>query len=249
VLAPLRHRRFFGLGELNVAIAERVAEVNRRPFRGLDISRRDLYQDLERSALRPLPATPYEFATWKLVTVNIDYHVEFDHHYYSVPYQLVRERVEARATMTTVETFHHGRRVASHARSYRRGGFTTNRDHMPARHRAHLEWTPSRLMGWATAVGPNVAELVDTMLRTRPHPEHGYRACLGLMRLVRAYGEERVDAACARALAINGPSYRSVASILKNGLDRLPPAGWSPVPAPVSHENLRGPEYYRALGA
>ena len=249
VLAPLRNRRFHSLSELNQAIAEKTAEVNGRPFRGLPTSRRDLFVEIEKAALRPLPTVRYEFATWKQAKLNIDYHVEFDHHYYSAPHQLVRQPVEVRATMSVVEIFHRGRRVASHRRDFSRRRFVTDPEHMPAAHRAHLEWTPSRLVSWAASVSPAVAEVADTILRTRPHPEHGYRACLGLMRLVSRYGTERVNAACERALVINGASYRSVESILKNGLDRvpLPPAQLTVVtPAPVAHENLRGADYYRA---
>ena len=249
VLAPLRNRRFFSLDALNQAIAEKRAEVNARPFRGLPSSRRDLFTEIDKVALRPLPATRYEFATWKRGKLNIDYHVEFDHHYYSAPYQLVRQEVEVRATTSVVEVFHRGRRVASHRREHGRRRFITDPEHMPAAHRAHLEWTPSRLVAWAAKVSPAVAEVADTILRTRPHPEHGYRACLGLMRLVRTYGEERVTAACERALAINGVSYRSVESILKNGLDRVPlsPTRLTVVATPpVAHENLRGADYYRA---
>lgn len=248
VLAPLRNRRFFSLGELNTALAEKTAEVNRRPFRGQPSSRRDLFEEIEKPALKPLPVMRYEFAGWKNAKLNIDYHVEFDHRYYSAPYQLVRQPVEVRATISVVEIFHNGRRVASHRREYGRRRFITDPEHMPASHRAHSEWTPSRLVGWAASIGPQVAEVADTILRTRPHPEHGYRACLGLMNLAKRYGKERLCAACQRALAINGVSYRSVESILKSGLDRkpLPPAQLALVaPAPVEHENLRGPDYYR----
>jgi transposase len=247
VLAPLRKRRFFSLADLNVAIAEQVALVNERRFRGQPISRKALFEELERPALQPLPATRYEFATWKPARVNIDYHVEFDTRFYSVPYRLARQTVELRATAGVVEIFHRGRRVASHARAYGRKRFLTKPEHMPAAHRAHLEWTPTRLVTWGATIGPAVAELMETMLRTRPHPEHGYRACLGLMSLVKRYGGERVTAACTRALAIGGTSYRSVDAILKNGLDKVPlasePQGLKVVP--IQHANLRGPAYYQ----
>jgi transposase len=178
--------------------------------------------------------------------VNIDYHVECDTRYYSVPHQLVHEAVEVRATASVVEVFHRGRRVASHVREYGRRRFITNPEHMPASHRAHLEWTPSRLVAWGASIGPPVAELMETILNTRPHPEHGYRACLGLMHLVKRYDRERVAAACQRALAIGGPSYRSVEAILKNGLDKVP---LSSAPAmkvvPIQHANLRGADYYQ----
>ena len=249
VLAPLRKRRYFALAHLNADIAEQVAEVNGGPFRGLPVSRRDLFRDLERPALRPLPQRRYEFATWKKAKVNIDYHVEFDLNYYSVPYRLVREQVEVRATQTTVEIFHNHQRVASHLRSHGRRCFITCPEHRPASHRAHLEWTPSRLLGWAAGVSAEVEEVVDTILRTRPHPEQGYRACLGLMRLAKRYGPERLGAACGRALALASPSYRTVESILKSGQDGQPLPNSRPAPpAPVEHENVRGAAYYRVEG-
>ena len=248
VLAPLRKRKFFSLDELNAAIAEQLKLVNDRPFRGQKISRRSLFEEIERHALQPLPASRYELATWKPARVNIDYHVELDQHYYSVPYRLAREAVEVRATTGVVEVFHSGRRVASHARAYGRRRFITDPEHMPAAHRAHLKWTPSRLVKWGATVGEPVAQLIETILNTRPHPEHGYRACLGLMRLVRQYGRERVSAACERALAINGTSYRSVEAILKSGLDRTPAAMDQPLSiVPIQHANLRGPNYYAQM--
>ncbi|GAC1576981.1 MAG: IS21-like element ISPsy14 family transposase [Candidatus Dormibacteria bacterium] len=247
VLAPLRNRRFYSPGELNAAIAETTAAVNGRAFRGLPSSRRDLFLESEKAALRPLPSARYEFPDWKKAKLNIDYHVEFDHHYYSAPHRLVRQEVEVRATVSVVEIFHRGRRVASHRREHGRRRFITDPAHMPASHRAHLEWTPSRLIGWAGTVGASVAEVAETIMRTRPHPEHGYRACMGLMRLAKVYGDERLSAACRRALVINATSYRSVESILKNGLDRVPATQLAlVVPEPVAHENVRGADYYRA---
>jgi len=248
VLAPLRKRRFFSLSEMNAAILDRVREVNDRPFRGQPTSRRELFLEMERPALQPLPVTRYEFASFKTATVNIDYHVEFDHRWYSVPHRLVRQKVEVRATGTTVEVFHRGRRVSSHLRESGRRRYVTEPEHMPASHRAHLEWTPSRLVDWAATAGPQVAELADRIMNSRPHPEHGYRACLGLMRLGRRFGNDRLAAACTRALAINACSYASVESILNKNLDRtpLPEVELSLVPTPPRHQNLRGAEYYRS---
>jgi transposase len=194
-----------------------------------------------------LPATRYEFAIWKPAKVNIDYHVEFDTRLYSVPYRLVREGVEVRATAAVVEVFHRGRRVASHMREYGRRRFITDPEHMPAAHRAHLEWTPSRLVSWGASVGQPVAQLVETILNTRPHPEHGYRACLGLMRLAKRYGPERLTAACQRALATGGISYSSVDAILKHDLDRAPLAVEPAKVVPIHHANLRGAAYYQQL--
>ncbi|HEV3398019.1 MAG TPA: IS21 family transposase, partial [Actinomycetes bacterium] len=243
-LAPLRNRRFFSLAELNEAIATQVAWLNGRAFRGEPTSRRELFEDMERKALKPLPSERFELAEWKKVTVNIDYHVEFDHRYYSVPYRLVRQRLDVRATATTVEVLKGGKRVASHAREHGRRRFVTNPDHMPASHRAHLEWSPSRLIAWAGTISPATAALVERILATRGHPEHGYRACLGLMNLAKRYGNERTGAACARALAVGAISYTSVKSILAEGLDRVPLPTPVSAPPPPDHENLRGADYW-----
>jgi transposase len=244
VLAPLRNRQFYSLAELNAAMAEELEELNNKAFRGEATSRRELFEELERPALKPLPRQPYELAEWKKATVNIDYHVEYDHHYYSVPYTLVRQKVEVRATQATIEVYRSSKRVASHAREHGRQRFVTDPAHMPASHRAHLEWTPSRLVGWAATVSPHVAELAEQLLLSKPHPEHAYRACLGLMSLAKRYGNERLSAACERALASGAISYSSVKSILKENLDRAPLPGRSPAPPPPEHENLRGAGYY-----
>jgi transposase len=245
VLAPLRNRRFFSLAELNEAIAERVAWLNARPFRGEPASRAELFAELERPVLQVLPARRYELAAWKKVTANIDYHVEFDRRYYSVPYRLVRQKLELRATREVIEVFKAGKRVASHAREYGRRRYVTDPEHMPAAHRAHAEWTPSRLVAWAATVSAATAALVERILESRPHPEHAYRACLGIMSLTKRYGPDRVGAACERALASGAVSYSSVKSILAEGLDRLPlnQPQQLPVP-PAAHDNLRGAAYW-----
>jgi len=244
VLAPLRHRTFFSLAELNRAIREGIEALNDRPFQKLAGSRRTLFEALDRPALLPLPARRYEHAEWKRATVNIDHHVEVDHNYYSVPHRLVRREVEVRLTATTVEVLHRGQRVASHVRSYGRGQYLTDERHRPAAHQRHLEWTPSRLIRWAEAVGPETARLVRTLLETRPHPEQGYRSCLGIIRLGRRFGSARLEAACGRALLLGALSYRSVRSILEKGLDRLPLEAPGQPPAPIRHPNLRGARYY-----
>ena len=212
----------------------------------LGVSRRALFERLDRPALRPLPLTPYEFAVWTDCGVNIDYHIEVAHNYYSVPYQLVHQRVEARRTATTVEVFLKGRRIASHRRLTGRGQVSTQPEHMPHAHRAHAEWTPSRLITWAAKTGPATAQVVSDILASRPHPEQGYRACLGLLRLGQRYGSERLDAACARAMQLGAPRYRTVQNILATGLEHLPleePASGS-VPVIPIHANLRGAAYY-----
>ncbi len=244
IAAALRNRTFFSLDEANRAIRERVAWLNARPFRKLAGSRDTLFAELDGPALRPLPATPYEYATWKQAKVSIDYHVELDRHYYSVPYGLVGERVDIRASVRTIEVFARGRRVASHPRSSAVGRHTTESAHMPESHRRHLEWTPGRLVAWGEQTGPATGALVAAILHSRPHPEQGFRSCLGIFRLGRRHGEARLEAACARALAVGALSYRSVDSILKAGLERAPLPEPPPVRATRTHANVRGPAAY-----
>ena len=244
VLAALRHRTFFTLDELNAAIGERIDAINDRPMKVVGVSRRALFEQLDRVALKPLPTTRYELAEWKPCRVNIDYHVEVEHNFYSVPYQLVHAPVEARFTQTTVEVFDNGRRVASHVRLIGRGRFATQLDHMPRAHRAHAEWTPSRLIAWAAQTGPATGRVVAGMLEQRPHPEQSYRACLGLMRLGRVHGAERLEAACARAERLRSYRYRTVEHILINQQDRLPLEEPAPARPALTHENVRGATYY-----
>ena len=245
IIARLRDRKFYSLAEANAAIAACVAEINARPFQKLDGSRQLLFEQVDRPALRPLPATRYEFATWHKARVNIDYHIVADKHYYSVPHQLVRQQVEVRLSAATVEIFRHSRRVASHARSHVRHGHTTDPAHMPESHRRHAEWTPARITGWAGKTGPATAAMVAKILESRPHPEQGYRAALGIIRLASRHGAERAEAACARALRLRSYSYRSVESILRTGLDRQPLPGDTPaLPPHPAHVNVRGPDCY-----
>jgi transposase len=244
IMARLRHRTFFGLGELNVAIRDLLDWINRRPFKKLPGSRQSLFEELERPALRPLPADRYEFGLWKQAKVSIDYHVEVDRHYYSVPYQLVGQVCEVRLSAASVEIFRRGRRIASHVRSYQRGRHSTDPAHMPDAHRRHQEWTPGRILHWAEKTGPATAELTRGILESRPHPEQGFRSCLGILRLGERYGAERVEAACRRALAVRAFSYRSLESILKSGLDRQPLPAQRPLRVHRRHDNLRGAGYY-----
>jgi transposase len=246
ILARLRHETFFSLHALNERIAELLEVLNDRRMRVYGASRRELFERLDRPALKPLPADPFEYCEWKKVRLNIDYHAEVDHHYYSAPHPLVHEELEARFTATTVELLHRGERVASHLRSYQRGRHTTVTAHMPKAHQKHLEWTPSRIIHWAASIGPKTQALVEAILAERRHPEQGYRSCLGILRLVKRFGEGRLEAACARAGAVRARSYRHVESILKNGLDRLPsPDEPTEERAPLAaHENIRGGGYY-----
>lgn len=245
ILARLRHQRFFSLGELNKAIATLLHELNQRPFKKLPGCRASAFASLDQGALKPLPATRMAIARFKPARVNIDYHVEFDGHYYSVPHRMVGQKVELRITASTLEVLDGRSRVASHVLSTRKGAHTTTPEHMPASHREHLQWTPSKLMDWAQRIGAATAAVVRWQMEHRAHPEQGYRSCLGLMSLARKYGAERLEAACARAQSIRAPHYKSIASILSCGLDQRPVD--APIPAQASlplHDNVRGAHYY-----
>lgn len=244
ILAVLRHHTFFSVAELNDAIWEQLARLNARPMQKLGASRRQLYERLDLPALKPLPQERYELSKWKPCRVNIDYHVEVDGNWYSVPYQLVHEKVETRVTPSMVEVVFKGQRVASHLRNKGKGQFATKPEHMPRSHRAHLEWTPSRLIHWANKTGPATGRLVWEILKRRPHPEQGFRACLGVMQLGRRWGSERLEAACARAEALSSYSYRTVKNIIAAGLDRVVLEAEAEAKPREEHENIRGAEYY-----
>jgi transposase len=244
ILARLRNRRFFSLGELNRAIAELLVDLNQRPFKKLPGCRREAFETLDRPALRALPPTRMPIVRFKRARVNIDYHVDLDGHYYSVPHRLVRTEVELRIANATLEIFAGQQRVAVHPVSTAKGKHSTISEHMPASHRAHREWTPAKLIAWGERIGVGCAALVRWQMENRPHPEQGYRACLGLQRLARQYGHERLEAACTRAMAIHSPTYRSVNAILVSGTDRQAlPAKPTQTSLPL-HDNVRGPDYY-----
>jgi transposase len=242
ILARLRNRRLFSLAALNEAIRGLLVDLNNRALRSWGRSRRELFDELDRPALTPLPDEPYEYAEWKRCRVNLDYHVEIAKHYYSVPHSLVRQEVEARITQKTVEIFLRGKRVASHLRSTLPHRPTTVAEHMPSSHRRHRDWTHERIRCEAAKVGPDADTLIDVIVRSRPHPEQGFRSAIGILGLVKRYGSERVDAACARALLLSARSYKSVAAILKNGTDKTaPPTQDAPI---LFHSNIRGRGYY-----
>jgi len=243
IVAALRNHTFFNIEQINEAIWDKLDELNDRKFQKLDGNRRQMYQNLDRPALRALPASRYVYADWSRPKVNIDYHVDVQRHYYSVPYTLLHKKLEARATASTVEIFFKGRRVASHVRSYIKGGHSTLREHMPPSHQKYLQWSPSRIINWAGTVGPCASRMCEKIMQSRAHAEQGYRACLGVMRLSKVYGNDRLERACERALSVGAVSYKSVESILKRGLDHKPLAD-SVEPKPVEHDNVRGPGYY-----
>ena len=243
IAARLRNRTFFGLAELNAAIRTLLDELNNRQMRHLGQSRRQLFETLDRPALRPLPAQPYEFAFWKKVRVNIDYHIEFEKHFYSVPHGLIHKEVDLRATENTVEIYYQRQRQASHPRSSVQGRYTTQKDHMPQTHQHYAEWSPERFLKWSEKLGPNVTQLIAAVLSQRRHPEQTYRTCLGVLGLAKRYSDSRLDAACQRALAGGIYSYKGVRNILDARLDQLSLA--EPANTTLAdHANLRGPAYY-----
>jgi len=244
IVAALRKHKFFSLQEVNQVIAELLVRLNQRPFRKREGSRATLFAQLDRPALKPLPATRYEFGQWKTARVNIDYHIEVERHYYSVPYALVHQNVDARLTADTLEILHRGVRVASHVRSYEAGKATTLTEHRPKSHQKYVGQTPSRLIEEAHQVGLYTGQLVEAILAAKRHPEMGYRSCLGILRLAKTYPVERMEAATQRALLARAYSFQSVDSILKNQLDRLPLPGNSPVQPAMEHDNLRGADYF-----
>lgn len=246
ILARLRHRQFFSLAELNQAISELLTDLNNRPFRKLPGCRASLFAQLDKPALQALPVKPFDYGKWFKVRVHIDYHVEIEGHYYSVPYSLAGEQLDARMSQGTVELFKNEKRVASHPRSFRKGGKSTEAGHMPMSHRKHLEWTPGRLLNWGLSVGPKTCEVVRHILESRPHPEHGYRSCLGLLHMARTCGQDRLEAACGRAVALRSPSYPTVKSILEQHLESqpLPMAPQGELMMLPENPNVRGPHYY-----
>ncbi len=248
IMAALRNRTFFCLTEIAEAIDQLLDRLNTRKFKAVNSTREQLFKTLDAPALKPLPANRYTFAEWRSAKVNIDYHISVAKHLYSVPYQLATEQLDVRLTATTVEVFYKNRRVASHIRSYREGGATTLDEHMPDSHRRYLEWTPSRIINWAGRTGPATAALVENIMRTKPHPEMGFRSCLGIIRLGKEFGTERLEAACARALKAKAYSYKSVKSILTSGLDKKPATQTTMQLTFTEHSNIRGKDYYKNQG-
>jgi len=243
VLGRLRNRRFFSLPELNAAVRDCVMAINAKVMKRLDKSRNELFASLDRPALEALPSQRYQYAEWKRCTVAPDYHVEVDDHYYSAPYRLLRETVDVRFTGTTVELFHKGQRIASHVRSAVKHKHTTTPEHMPSSHRRYAEWSPARMLREARKIGPATTALFEAIMRAKPHPEQGFRSCLGILSLIKTYEPERIEAAAKRGNDIGATTYGSIKSILQNGLDRAFAKPSTP-DAPIRHANIRGRGYY-----
>lgn len=244
ILARLRNQTFFNLQQLNEAIFRLLTELNNKPFQKLPGSRQSVFLAVDKPMLSPLPQTPYTFAEWKKARVNVDYHVEVGRHYYSVPHPLIKKQIDVRMTGNTIECFYKNKRVASHIRNDRKGWHTTVKEHMPKSHQKMAEWTPERFIRWAKKIGPQTTQLIMGVLSSRPHPQQGFRSALGILRMGKSYGDHRLEAACKRALIIGSSSYRSVASILKHGLDQKSVARPSNEKPSILHANVRGSKYY-----
>jgi transposase len=244
ILARLRHQRFFSLSELNAAIRKQLESFNERPFKKLPGCRKTAFDEIDRLALRPLPSIPFEFADWKKATVGFDYHVEFDHHYYSAPYQRAHQKIQIRATAQVIEVFHKGERIASHVRSNERGKYTTLKEHMPPQHE-FCKWTPGKFLNWALKLGKHILQVVRAVIESKPHPQQAFRACMGILQMGNQVGPERLDAACERALHYKSPRYGTVKNILENGQEYMPLPVSRQLPKLPAHRNIRGPAYFQ----
>jgi transposase len=245
ILAKLRKHTFFSLVDLNREIRKLLQLLNNHSFKKLPGTRQSRFEEIDRPALKQLPASPYELAYWKKATVHLDYHVEVEGFYYSVPHTLVKKKLDIRYTKNTVECFYSNKRVASHLRNIPHGRHVTIKEHMPLNHQKYLEWTPERFKRWAARIGPETAILTELLLLKGTHPQQAYRTLLGVLRLGKSYGDSRLEAACKRAVHINALSYRSIESILKNGLDQKPLPEMDSKKVPVKHKNIRGAAYYK----
>lgn len=242
-MAALRNQTFFSLSEMNRAIAHRVEELNGRLMQHLGKSRKQLFEELDRPVLRPLPEKSFEYAEWKTARINIDYHVEFDKHFYSAPYELIHQEVRIRATERMLEIFHKSKKepVAIHPRRRTVGGYSTQKAHMPLKHQKAGEWTPERLQSWADSIGPQTGQFIGAVLASRVHPEQAFRSCLGILSLSKQYSHVQLEAACKMAREAKTLNYQGVKSVL----ELLPPASApEQLPLPV-HENIRGNSYYQ----
>jgi len=245
ILAALRHITFTSIGEINAAIKPRLAILNNQPFQKMKTSRRELFETLDKPALKPLPTERYRYADWTDAKIHIDYHFVFDDHYYSVPYQYIHHLVQIRATSKTVECFYQGKRIAAHARSHICYGFSTLKEHMPPAHLAHAEWTPERMKRWAKKTGPQTSQFIDHMIASRAFPQQAFRSCLGLLRMGDRFGVARLEKACAIALSAGATRYQQVESILKKRLDSLTHSHDQNETIISDHENIRGSKYYK----
>ncbi len=246
ILACLRNRQFFCLDELNAAIKPLLEKLNNRQFKKFNSCRRELFETLDKPCLQPLPQYAYEFAEWTKARVAPNIHIRVFDHFYSVPYTLVKKQIDVRITARIIEVFLKGKRVASHRRSYQKYGYTTLKAHMPRRHQEYADWSPERLINWAEKSGTATKTVISNLLESRPYPQQSYNTCFGVMSLGKNFGDDRLEAACARALVIGSCNYRSIESILKKNLDKqqLPTTTPSSKSKVVKHSNTRESNYF-----
>lgn len=247
IIAAIRNITFTSIAEINAAIKPRLHALNNQHFQKMKTSRRALFESLDKPTLKQLPLDRYQYADWIKARVHIDYHFVFDYHYYSVPYQYIQKEVQIRASAKTVECFLDGKRIASHIRNYKKYKYTTLTEHMPSAHRAHAEWGPERMKRWAKKIGAQTEKFINAMITSRAFPEQAYRGCLGVLRLGKRFGEDRLEKACEIALSVGANRFKQIESILKNQLDKLPHSdepndSGSSTP---NHENIRGATYYQ----
>jgi transposase len=245
ILAPMRHITFTSISEINAAIKPRLSAFNQQSFQKMKTSRLALFNEVDKPALKFLPVEKYQYVEWERAKIHIDYHFVFDDHYYSVPYKYIHKEVEVRASANTIECFYQGKRLASHPRNYRKYKHSTLQEHMPPAHRAHADWTPERMKRWANKIGPHTMNFIDHLILSRAFPEQAYRSCLGVLRLSSKYGENRLENACAIAYQSGATRYQQVELILKNKLDDASHSHATNEPIISSHENIRGPDYYK----
>lgn len=248
ILAKLRHRQFFSISELNQAIRPLLNELNNRKIKLLDKSRRQLYEEFDLPALKPLPLEKYRYHEFKLCRVNIDYHIQLEKCFYSVPYQLVKKEVEVRYSDYTVKIFHQNKRVAIHNRLLRPGAYSTQKEHLASAHRVYADWTPSRLVSWSKHFGINTQMLIETILNKKPHPEMGFRSCIGILNTAKAYDNEIVEAVSEKVLTLNAYQVKTFRSILKNKTYKQEKTPLASTPN-NHHVNVRGEDYYRTGGS
>lgn len=242
VIAPIRNRTFFSLAEANQAVREKLDALNNKVMLASGRTRRQEFEDIDRPDLRPLPEKPYKYAIRKTVRVNIDYYVEFDKHFYSVPHTLIHEDVSLRVTEYLVEISHRSKRVATHPRSYKAGGFTTLREHMPSNHQFSNKINTRQLLSWAEELGPHTHDFIQATLKSRSFPEQAYRSCLSVLNLTKKYPISDIEQACQSALETKSLSYKAVKDELEWRMNQVVTS--SPVTLP-SHDNIRGHEYYQ----
>lgn len=245
ILARLRKQTFVGLGELNLAISSLLKELNNRPFKKLPGTRFSQFEELDKPLLKNLPINTYELATFFKTRAYQNYHIKADENYYSVPYKLINQLIQVRLTVNTIECFYNGQRIATHIRSYQKGKYTTLLEHLPPAHKKFSQWNVEYFLNWAISIGPSVNEVIKLLLSSVTYPEQNYRACFGILKGVKKYGNDRLESACKRAIDINSPKYHTILSILQKGLDKQPLPQFITATSVPKHNNIRGAGHYQ----